>query len=62
MVLHWVLAHECDRLRRNYQEHQAAGLMTLNELSERLGELEDTRSLALEEMEALVSTRSACKD
>jgi site-specific DNA recombinase len=44
---------ECDRSRRNYQEQQAAGLMALDELRERLGELEDTRSLALAEMESL---------
>jgi hypothetical protein len=44
---------ECDRLRRSYQDQQAAGLMTLDELRERLGELEDTRSLALAEMEVL---------
>jgi flagellar motility protein MotE (MotC chaperone) len=44
---------ECDRLRRSYQDQQAAELMTLDELRERLGELEDTRSLVLAEMEAL---------
>jgi hypothetical protein len=44
---------ECDRLRRSFQEQQAVGLMTLDELRERLGELEDTRGLALAEMEAL---------
>jgi site-specific DNA recombinase len=44
---------ECDRLRRSFQDQQAAGLMTLDELRERLGELEDTRSLALAEMDAL---------
>jgi hypothetical protein len=51
---HWIgRIAECDRLRRSYQDQQAAGLMTLDELRERLGELEDTRSLALTELEAL---------
>jgi hypothetical protein len=44
---------ECDRLRRSYQDQQAAGLMTLDELRERIGELEGTRSVALAELEAL---------
>ena len=48
---------ECERLRRAYQDQQAAGLMTLEELSERLRELEDTRKLALAELEAITACR-----
>jgi site-specific DNA recombinase len=44
---------ECDHLRRRYQDQQAAGLMTLDELRERIGDLEETRRLALAELEAL---------
>lgn len=44
---------ECDRLRRAYQDQQAAGLMTIEELRERLGELEDRRELAQAELAAI---------
>ncbi len=44
---------ECDRLRRSYQDQQAVGLMTLDELRERMRELEDGRRVAVAELEAL---------
>lgn len=44
---------ECGHLRTAYQDQQAAGLMTLEELGERLQELEDTRKTAEAELEAL---------
>ncbi len=44
---------ECVRLRAAYQDQQAAGLMTLDELGERLRELEDTRRIAEAELEVL---------
>ena len=34
---------ECARLRRAYQDQQAAGLITQRELGERLSELDDAR-------------------
>ncbi len=37
---------ECDRVRAAYQDQQAAGHMTLDELGAKLGELEDARELA----------------
>ena len=37
---------ECARLRRAYQDQQAAGCMTLEELEEKLKELEDKRRIA----------------
>ncbi len=48
---------ECERLRRAYQDQQAAGLMTLEELRERLGELEDTRKLAWAELDAIAARK-----
>ena len=48
---------ECERLRRAYQDQQAAGLMTLEELRERLGELEDMRKLARVELDAITARR-----
>ena len=44
---------ECGRLRRAYQDQQAAGLMTMEELREKLGEVEGAREVAQEELEAL---------
>ena len=44
---------ECARLRTAYQDQQAAGFMTLEELGERLRELEDTRNLAEAELGVL---------
>jgi site-specific DNA recombinase len=44
---------ECDRLRSAYQDQQAAGLMTLDELSSKLEDLETARRRAHSELEAL---------
>ena len=41
---------ECDRLRKAYQQQQAAGLMTLEELGAMLRDLEETRRLAQAEL------------
>jgi site-specific DNA recombinase len=41
---------ECDRLRSAYQDQQAAGLMTLEELGSKLGGLEETRKLVEAEL------------
>jgi site-specific DNA recombinase len=41
---------ECANLRAAYQDQQAAGLMTLDELKEKLERLEETRTLALSEL------------
>jgi site-specific DNA recombinase len=44
---------ECARLRTAYQDQQAAGLMTLEELASKLGELDETRRHAERELAAL---------
>ena len=44
---------ECDRLRAAYQDQQAAGLMTLEELASKIKGIEETRRLALAELSAL---------
>ena len=44
---------EADRLRAGYQELAAKGLMTIEELSARLEELETTRRTASDELEAI---------
>src|SRR5215210_6259209 len=44
---------EADRMRAGYQELAAKGLMTIEELSARLEELEATRRTASEELEAI---------
>ena len=44
---------ECARLRSAYQDQQAAGLMTLEELGTKLEELENTRSTAERELNVL---------
>jgi len=41
---------ECDRLRSAYQDQQAAGFMTLEELGRKLEGLEETRRLARAEL------------
>jgi DNA repair ATPase RecN len=53
---------ERERLRRAYQDQQAAGLMTLEELGERLGDLEDSDRLALAELEAITACRERIED
>jgi hypothetical protein len=44
---------ECDRLRSAYQDQQAVGLMTLEELGSKLGGLEETCKLARAELAAV---------
>jgi hypothetical protein len=44
---------ECSRLRSAYQDQQAAGLMTLEELGSKLAKLEETRRVAEAELVAL---------
>jgi site-specific DNA recombinase len=44
---------ECSRLRSAYQDQQATGLMTLEELASKLAKLEETHSVAAAELEAL---------
>jgi site-specific DNA recombinase len=46
---------ECDQRRGAYQDQQAAGYMTLEELGSRLKELEDTRKVAQHELTRLRS-------
>ena len=46
---------ECIHLRSAYQDQQAAGLMTLAELSSKLEELESTRRMAEAEIAALAA-------
>ena len=53
---------ECDRLRRAYQDQQAAGLMTLKELRERLGELDDISRMAQAELKALADREERIKE
>jgi site-specific DNA recombinase len=53
---------ECSRLRKAYQDQQAAGLMTLEELRGRLEELETTRRLAQTELEALAEREARVKE
>ncbi len=48
---------ECARTRGAYQDQQAAGLMTLEELGARLTEIEDTRKSAEHELAALKGHR-----
>jgi hypothetical protein len=45
---------ECVHKRSAYQDQQAAGLMTLEELGSKLQEVDDTRRLAQAELEALM--------
>jgi site-specific DNA recombinase len=48
--------------RRAYQDQQAAGLMTLEELAARLEELEDTRKVLEAELAALEHTQQKAKE
>jgi hypothetical protein len=53
---------ECSRLRNAYQDQQAAGLMTLEELASKLAKLEETRRVAEAELTALESREErACE-
>jgi site-specific DNA recombinase len=49
---------ECARLRRAYQQQQAAGLMTLEELGSMLKDLEETRILAEAELASTAVRRA----
>jgi site-specific DNA recombinase len=53
---------ECDRSRSAYQDQQAAGLMTLDELGCKLKELESTRELARSELGQLQRRRERADD
>jgi site-specific DNA recombinase len=53
---------ECDRLRRAYQQQQAAGLMTLEELGAMLKELEETRRMAETELRNLTVRRERVEE
>ncbi len=53
---------ECTRSRRAYQDQQAAGLMSLEELREKLQDIEETRKLARAELEVLNGRRKRVKD
>jgi hypothetical protein len=53
---------KCDHMRRAYQNQQASGLMTLEELRERLEELENTRKLAQADLEALSEREERIKE
>ena len=48
---------EVDRMRSAYQDQQAEGLLTLDELRTKLAALEETRAIAVKELEALRSRR-----
>jgi site-specific DNA recombinase len=52
---------KCDRSRKAYQDQQAAGLMTMEELRESLGELENARRLAQAELETLTEHEERVK-
>ena len=53
---------ECARLRGAYQDQQAAGLVTLDELGSKLKELEGTRQVALSELAALGAREKRIKE
>ena len=53
---------ECARKRSAYQDQQAAGLMTLAELSERLADLEETRRYAESELVLLRASEERAKE
>jgi site-specific DNA recombinase len=53
---------ECDQSRSAYQDQQAAGLMTLEELGSKLRELDNTRRAAERELVALKDHRRRVED
>ena len=53
---------ECSRLRSGYQDQQAAGLMTLEELGSKLAKLEETRRIAEAELAALDARERRTKE
>ena len=55
-------AEECDLLRSAYQDQQAAGYMTLEELGSKLKGLEETRRLAQAELSDLEAREERVKE
>jgi hypothetical protein len=53
---------EVDRMRSSYQDQQAAGFMTLEELGEKLSLLENTRKTAQRELETLSGHRERLEE
>jgi chromosome segregation ATPase len=53
---------ECDQRRSAYQDQQAAGMMTLEELGSKLRELDNTRRAAERELAALQDHRRRVED
>jgi hypothetical protein len=53
---------ECDRKRSAYQDQQAAGLMTLEELGTKLRELDSTRTTAERELATLRGRRQRVEE
>ena len=53
---------ECSRLRSAYQDQQAAGLMTLEELGFKLAKLEETRKIAAAELATLDAREQRAKE
>jgi hypothetical protein len=53
---------ECDRKRSAYQDQQAAGLMTLEELGSKLRELHNTRTTAERELATLRGRRQRVEE
>ncbi len=53
---------ECVQKRSAYQDQQAAGLMTLSELSEKLADLEETRHYAESELALLRASEERAKE
>jgi hypothetical protein len=53
---------ECSRLRSAYQDQQATGLMTLEELASKLTTVQETRRVAEAELEALSSREERARE
>ena len=53
---------DCDRRRSAYQDQQAAGLMSLEELGSKLKDLDNTRRIAEQELAALKDHRRRVQD
>jgi hypothetical protein len=51
----------CDRLRSAYQDQQAAGLVTIEEMDSKLRELDETRLHAKRELAALKDSQTRVK-
>jgi hypothetical protein len=51
------IIEECDRKRSNYQDQQAAGYMTLEELGSKLAELDEGKATARKELDRLQEGR-----